>query len=309
MSFSIFAEAQNSSQAWMQEIEANIKTLTRPIDIYTWEPRSSFGSKQGEVVLPGDQRAAGLLTRYANLFYDPKEPLQYEGPNGVYFATDPFVSREWGSNQRLSSGSEWSVIRVTLPQGTRFLDGRMDKTFGPAMMQFLREKRCAANSSRELLNVRSRSDRKECWAAYKEIVEKMNIQALAKFFYALAPEYCVNHNSYITDFIVVDPKAMTDFAVFVAEVPQMDTASEERFFIRDFWLLAKKVVENRCSGTPLIANWPDRFSSPACTFYKNSPYQYAIPWSLPATDLSSPLLRNTIERKIFGCGEYREDRP
>ena len=308
VAFSAFASAQTS---WQVEAEKYIKTLQRPVDIYTWEPRASWSSKPGEIVQSNDPRAYALLTNYANSFADPNEKLHYEGPNGVYFATDPFVSREWGSNQsqRFSGGREWSVIRVTLPAGSRFLDGRMDTSFGSAMQQFVRGKGCGANTPRELLNVRARSDRRECWNAYTEIIRVLNVQALAKFFYALAPEYCTNHNSFITDLIVVDPKAMTNFAVFTAEIPNPDAAVEERIFIRDFWMLAKKVVEKRCAGTPPAANWPDRFNSPACNFYVSSPYQYELPWSLPESDLSSPLLKQKIEEKIFGCGNYREDRP
>lgn len=299
----------SNAQVWVNEAENYVKTLSRPVDIYTWEPRSSFNAKAGEIVQPNDSRAYQLLVNYANLFRDPKEPLHYEGPNGIYFATDPFVSREWGSNQRLSNGREWSVIRVTLPKGTRFMDGRMDLKFTSGVQQFVSSKGCGATSMRELLNVRARSDRKACWMAYTEMASLLKVQALAKFFYALAPEYCANHNSFITDFIVIDPGAVGDFAVFVSEIPVQDTAVDERIFIRDFWMLAKKVVEKRCAGTAPSSVWENRFSSPACNFYVTSPYQYNLPWSLPEGDLASPVLKQKIEEKIYGCGNFREDRP
>lgn len=311
----------SNAQAWVSDAETYIKTLTRPVDIYTWEPRASFGSKPGEIVQPNDSRAYQLLVNYANLFSDPKEALKYEGPNGIYFATDPFVSREWGSNQRLSSGAEWSVMRVTLPQGTRFLDGRMQGALKPALQQFVSSKGCSAVSMRDLLDVKInvevdgvkkrilRPDRVQCWHAYTEIVKTLRVQALAKFFYALGPDYCPTHNGTNTDFIVVDPAAVSNYAVFVPEIPNPDTAASERTFIRDYWLLAKKVVENKCAGTQPSSIWENRFSSSVCTFFVTSPYQYQIPWSLPATDLSSPALKQKIETQIYGCGNYREDKP
>lgn len=301
--------ASSNAQNWVAEVGAYVKTLSRPVDIYTWEPRASFGSKPGELVLPQDPRAFDLLTRYANSFYDPNEKLGYEGPNGVYFAIDPFVSREWGSGQRLSSGREWSVIRVTIPAGTKFMDGRMDQRFTAGLQQFVSSHGCGATSMRELLNVRARGDRRECWRAYTVIASQANVPMMAKFFYALAPEYCTNHNSFITDFIVTDPNVMRDFAVFVPEIAVPDTAIEERIFIRDFWMLAKKAVERKCGGTPQVQRWEDRFNSPVCNFLVSSPYQYALPWSLPESDLNSPALKQRIESTIFGCGNFREDRP
>ncbi len=301
----------SSAQAWISEAEAYIKTLSRPIDIYTWEPRASFGSKPGEVVQAQDQRVEKMLRDYAYSFENPTEPLSYEGPNGVYFATGPFVSREWGSKQKATfNGREWSMVRVTLPKGTRFMDGRMEQRFTSGIQQFVQSKGCGANSMRELLNVKNRSDKKQCWTAYVEIAKTLNVPVLAKFFLAVAPSYCTNHNSYITDFIVIDPKVMTNYAVFVPEIPNADSASEERIFIRDYWLLARQEVEKRCAGTAI--NFENRFNmkpGETCKFYYNSPYQFAVPWSLPATDLNSPVLKQQIEQKIYGCGNYREDRP
>ena len=301
----------SNAQGWMSEAEAYIKTLSRPIDIYTWEPRASFNSKPGEIVQAQDSRVEKLLRDYALSFENPTEPLVFEGPNGVYFATGPFVSREWGSKQKPTfGGKEWSMIRVTLPKGTRFMDGRMELKFTQGVQQFVGSRGCSATSMRELLNVKSRSDKKQCWTAYVEISKKLNVPVLAKFFLAVAPSYCKNHNSFITDFIVVDPKVMTNYAVFVPEIPNSDLVSEERTFIRDYWLLARQEVEKRCSGTAI--NFEDRFNmkpGETCKFYYNSPYQYELPWSLPATDLSSPALKQKIEEKIHGCGNYREDIP
>lgn len=307
--FSISAFAQTQAAGWAAYAEAYVKTLSRPIDIYTWEPRASFQSVPGEIVQPQDPRASQLLTNYANLFNDPKAALTYEGPNGVYFATDPFVSREWGSNQapNFVGGREWSVIRVTLPVGTRFFDGRMDNSFPQPLQQFVVSKGCSANSMRQLLNVRSRGDRQQCWVAYTEMARVMKIQALAKYFYAVAPDYCANHNTFITDFIVIDPDAMRNYAVYTAEIPVNDAKNEERFFIRDFISIAKSAVERRCGAGG--SDWSSRFNGAACNFYSTSPARYELPWNLPLGDLASPVLRQKIENKIFGCGNYSEDRP
>lgn len=323
MCFALSATAQ--AEDWVTEAEAYVKTLSRPIDIYTWEPRATFGSEPGEIVQPQDPRAYKFLMDYAAQFKDPKIKLEYEGPNGVYFATDPFASREWGSNQSQTfNGKEWSVVRVTLPQGTRFFDGRVGSgrkesrqvIFKSAMLKFLQGKGCGAVSPRELMDVKSREDKVACWRAYTEMSDKMNLHVFAKFFYAVGPVYCPTHNGFITDFIVTDTRPMAqnlmkDFAVYVPEIPVNDGANEERFFIRDYWLLAKKYLETqRCVGKSPMTDWKQRFyTSDACDFYMTSPNQYALPWSLPESDLNSPVLKQKIESKIYGCGNYREDSP
>src|SRR5262249_38391101 len=48
------AYAENES--WIGEIEPYIKTLSRPVDVYTWDLRAKLPSREGEALLPNDPR-------------------------------------------------------------------------------------------------------------------------------------------------------------------------------------------------------------------------------------------------------------
>lgn len=305
--------AESRGQSWESEIQNHIRTLSRAMDIYTWDTRNRMGSQPRELVLPNDTRAFEFLRREAASFYDPQAKLQYEGPNGVYFASGPFVSREWGSGQKnLFQGDlNWMLIRVRLPIGTRYLDGRSSKPFGPAMLSFLQGYNCYAKNMRELLEVNRRRDKVQCWNAYTHIVPQIKVFVMAKEFISIAPEYCPVQNKHFTDFIVVDDSIMKDYAVFVPEIHAQDAGNIERYFIRDYWLLSKQTVARKCAGVKVHQNWWDRFKYwDNCRFFVTSPDQFELPWSLPNSPYTPMQMRAMTEERIFGCGpKAAEDIP
>ena len=312
---SLTAFAENAPERWELELQPHIKALPRAVDIYTWDLRSKMGSFAGDLVLPNDRRALEFLKREAAKFQRSSEELKYEGPNGVYFASGPFVSREWGSNQKplFQGDREWMLIRVRLPEGTRYLDGRSTLPFGRQLLTYIASFGCRAGNMRELLNVSSRADKRECWNAYTKIVPKIKVYVMAKEFISIAPEYCPIQNTHFTDFIAVDESVMRDYAVFVSEIPSHDSGNLERFFIRDYWLLAKQTVANKCPGVmPYPVNqWWDRFKKwDTCKFFVTSPDQYEIPWNLPASPYTAQQMRFMTEKRIYGCGpKAKQDTP
>lgn len=182
----VFASSAFALDKWIEDARPFVKTLTRSIDIYTWEPRVSWINLTGE--------AGGFLDQEARKYSDAIQPLSFEGPNGVYFATDPFVSREWGSNQINPVGyvdtGDWSLIRVRLPQGTPFLDARRGGVALPlSIQQKLIQKGCSLNymTMESLFNVRSQATKSQCWSVYTELTQTLGIAMIAKSFYAFAP--------------------------------------------------------------------------------------------------------------------------
>lgn len=315
LSFCLFlsisaATAHAENEAWVEQAKAFVKTLSRPVDVYTYDKRASLGIGEREAVLPKDPRVASYLSEGAMTFNNVKEKLDQQGPNGIYVATGPFVSREWGADRKTPNfnGTDWALVRITLPAGTRFFDGRMRNAFPPALQKFISSFGCGAITMEQLLTVKDRPhDARQCWQAYTRMVPALQVQMVAKYFFAVGPSFCPVHNSQITDFIIVDPQSMTNYGVYVAEIPTNDD-NTERSFIRDFWLLAKQQVASACGAfTPV--SWNDRFSDrkSTCPFYVTSPNRFATPWpQLPQGKMSPPAL---FEQKIFGCGKYREDSP
>lgn len=311
-------EAQPSEQV-IKEAEESVKKLTRPVHVYNWSKRSWIKSPEGEGVMPNDPRIGAHLASTALRFSDPKVPLNQQGPNGIYSATGPFVTREYGTSGAKFDAKDWLLSRITLPAGTRFFDGRMNKKFGPALLEYLDSHGCDANTMSQLMQVKWNATAPQCWKAYVKLVPAMNIQAIVKNFFSMGPAFCPTHNNHGIDFIIVDPKVTTDYAGYVAEIPLDDIKNEERFFIRDFWLLARKNANAICSATQ-PAPWDNlgtRFSGNRCTFVVSSPMLFSIPWDkkLPASVLEDPQFKMTEEfaapyrEKISGCANFREDLP
>ena len=302
---------QSAQATWQTDIEPFVKTISRPVDVYTWEPRSSFNASAGELA-PQDSRVWDYMASEAAKFFDAKQPLYYQGPNGVYFATDPWASREWGgSRNSLQSAlayTGWSVTRVTLPVGLRFLDGRMRQPFPQSVVEILQQQKCAAKTMQALLTSKS------CWRSYVEIAQAVKASAVSLYFYAMAPASCGLHNSQTTDFIVFNTEALRNFATFVQEIPANDTVREERAFIKEYIQQTRAHFDKKCADAAILPwstpeNKEARFGS-LCSYYRTVVQNFSTPW--PDLKESTPKFAEQLATKITGCaaaGVYPEDQP
>ena len=310
----------------------HVKTVTngRSLDIYTWENRASFrpvGGTYGST----DPRVFAFFEREVATFADRGQPRRYVGPNGVYFATDPLSSREWGGGggQRPPGleGPNWSVTRVRLPSGTRFLDGRSTRPFGPELARFVQGYRCQARNMRELVLTRSRgyTGTPQCYEAYVALARELSASAIAlnTFRGAYGPaSVCGLHNETQTDFIMISSSEMTDYRSFGIDIPPNDPDAAERTFIQAYMTAARASTEGeRCRRPGQTPSWESRWSGDACHYYWASPARFVDPWpaiaSLWAHQDPASFVRAFVSsyagelERILGCAsrQYPEDAP
>lgn len=308
LSLSAFAE----TPAWVNDIQQwpYTKTLSRPVDVYNYALRKNAPVPAKGAIDPHEPQIINKLIRQTEAFTNEKLELNQQGPNAIYVATGPFVTREWGSGQAANfNGKDWILTRITLPAGTKFFDARVPhaKVLPSSVRQYIASFGCSASTMSELFQVAGRGDRRQCWNAYTRIAQATGVPMVSKTFYSIAPKYCTNQWNYTADFIIWDPKVVTNYAVFVPEFAAADGMNDERFFIRDYNYLAKQAVAANCG--PGEGPFDSSRFGANCTFYRASPVRFAPLWELPMANPDTPEMRRQTESKIFGCGNYKEDVP
>jgi hypothetical protein len=296
-----------------QESLPSVQTLSRDIDVFQYNPASDPSNHR--YASPDGSRAAARLSGsiQAGVWNPNTQPRLASRPQmsdwfglGVYVATDPIASRQWGSPQEDDTlgypgnraDHPWWMTVITLPRGARFLDITLPGGIHTAVPTNLTNELqralqtqfgCEARNVFEIFQLINEQD-KNCIPVRRALLDRLRISAvLFSFFNAEGLKNkpkCRDLRRAAFFLTQREPIPAARVRVLNSAPPQQDSASRERLLIQETWI---------------YAGFRDGFQM--------GDQRYSILWpSLLNQSPSRDEFDDYIENRILGCGDHDEDR-
>ncbi len=256
-----------------------VKTLSRPLYTWTYNPRQKLGLAADGAVEPSDPALGRYLQSRFARFWDLRlEPHPYAMASGLYVAADPVASRAFGG----VGDDHWSLAQIVLDRGFRFVDVRTHGDerdhalrFSPEVEAALAAAGCDAKLPGMLLTM---LESRACREIAVRTLADLDVDGILYDFRSAPLAGCGSRPS--GAFILVRAEAvdLTRAKVFTAQPPTDGAAVEDRLRIRDLFARARQ------AGSLRPPPWPELDGVPP-----------------PAG------METWMRDSLLGCGDHAED--
>jgi hypothetical protein len=256
-----------------------VKTLSRPLYTWTYNPRQKIGLAAEGAVEPDDPALGRYLqSRFARFWDLALEVHPYSMASGLYVAADPVASRAFGG----VGDHNWSLAQVVLDRGFRFVDVRTygderDATlrFPPETAAALAAAGCDARLPGPLLTMLESS---ACRAIAVRTLADLDVDGILYDFRSAPLAGCGSRPPGAFILVRAEAVELTRAQVFTAQAPADGAAVEDRLRIRDLFVRAHQ------AGSLRTPPWPELEGVP------------------PPADMEA-----WMRESLLGCGGHAED--
>jgi hypothetical protein len=233
-------------------LQPYVKKLNEPIFTYHYVTRELMGVATTGILNTDDPKLSTHVQDWSNYFFDLSQPGGTGMIRGLYLATDPVVSRDFGKDH-------WLLYRVVLKAGMTYLDMKTleaaSETIPADVQEQLKSKGCAEEKWSSLMY---KSFDPACRAIAVKTLQDLDV-ALVDYAWMSAdfPPCTQRPND---AFILLKPDRLASDAVLVlyAEMPHDDiTVMKRQLIMEKLFSEAKPSAGQSNSTSP--ENNPDKY--------------------------------------------------
>jgi hypothetical protein len=210
------------------EMSGSVNELSREVTTYHWQPRSKVGVPLTGPVDPQDPYGMGYFKGVTGSFWGNGTSYGLMMGNGIYAATDPFVSQGYGGG-----GDGWTLFAINMKTGTRLFDARDYKSFSGQLQARLQALGCPAWRSASQIFENNVVPSDVCAYTFRQAVRILGIQGVVYSWGGASLTACSIRNGWWTPAIVlIDPELAPGVRILVKEIPPHDPAEIHDLRIR-----------------------------------------------------------------------------
>lgn len=232
-----------------------VHEISQSTYLYHYVRRERLGQVPGKPLNESDPLVRDHVASWGGYYFD-SAPERFRVQGGLYLATDPMSSRDFGGGD-----NEWVLYRVEFPSGFKYLD--QDDEFDPSrsypwpatLRAYLKSLGCQGPAGK--LDFLQHPGSPQCLKAIQEAFGKLGVNAIAYGWGAVTPVGCSSHDK---AFVLVNPAALRSdsTAIFTNDASESESPGHllERTMIKRVYT-GESLYQGRRWFSFAHAPWPN----------------------------------------------------